>query len=128
MNDYHVESFSPVLIKIQLAPFAQKIAKRLGALSFTIMKVKYANAKLIRTELPFQVQPELFSNLSSKEMQSYLQHLIGQCTIPCLFTKPGWFADEAEIRIVFKMPYDVNPVSPKQFEHKGLLKHIQFLA
>jgi hypothetical protein len=128
LDDYHVENFGSVLMKIELAPFAQKMAKRLGALSFTIMKVKYANAKLIRTQMPFQMQPELFSNLRSKEMQLYLQHLISQCTLPSLFTKPGWFSHEAETRIVFKMAYDVNPVLPKQFEHKGLIKHIQFLT
>lgn len=128
LNDYHTENFGPVLMKIELVPFVEKIARRLGALSFTIIKVKYANAKLIGTELPIQLGPELFSNFSSDEMQLYLHHLIDHCTIPCLFTKPGWFAGEAEIRIAFKMPYDVSPVSPKQFEHKRLLKHIEFLT
>lgn len=127
-NNYHLANFGSALMKIELSPFAQKMAKRLGAVSYTIMKIRYANAKLVRTELPFQMQPELFSDLSSKEMQLYLQHLIGRCTLPALFTKPGWFRDEMETRIVFEMPYDVNPIVPKQFEHKGLLKHIKFLS
>lgn len=127
-SDYHIENFGSVLMKIELVPFVQKITKRLGALSYKIMKVKYGNAKLIRTELPFQMQPESFSNLGSADMQLYLRHLIADCTMPSLFTKPGWFTDETETRIVFEMPYDVNPVLPKQFEHIGLLKHIEFLT
>jgi len=127
LSDYHTENFGKVLLKIDLMPFVEKVAKRLGAISYKVMKVKYANAKMIKTELPIQMTPESFSNLSSIDMQAYLRHLIKDCTAPCLFTKPGWFKDEIETRIVFEMPYDVNQTAPKRFEHVGLLKHIEFI-
>lgn len=126
-SDYHCNNFGSVLMKIDLEPFADKIAKRLGARSYTIMKVNYANAKMLKTQLPFEITPESFSNLGSKDMQSFLKHLIADCTIPCLFTKPGWFRDEMETRLVFEMPFDVSQASPRRFEHKGLLKHIEFI-
>lgn len=116
LSDYHVASFGPVLMKIELAPFAERMAKRLGAVSYKVMNVKYANAKLIHSELPFEMTPEACSDWNSSEMQQYLKHLIADCTTSCLFTKPGWFKDEVETRIVFEMPYDVNPKLPKRFE------------
>jgi len=127
LNGYHLRNFGSVLLKIELMPFVEKVAKRLGAKSFKVMKVKYANAKMVKSEMPIQMTPESFSNFSNIEMQSYLGHLIRDCTTPCLFTKPGWFKDEIEIRIVFEMPYNVSQSKPKQFEHNGLLKHIQFI-
>tara|TARA_R110000850_G_scaffold26358_2_gene75576 strand:+ start:696 stop:1526 length:831 start_codon:yes stop_codon:yes gene_type:complete len=126
LTDYHSRNFGPVLLKIDLLPFAEEVAKRLGAKSFRVMKVKYANAKLIKSKLPFQITPEQFSNLGCPNMQSYLQHLVSDCTTPSLFTKPSWFNEEIETRIVFEMPYDVNQDLPKRFEHNGLLKYIQF--
>src|SRR5690606_23965548 len=93
LSDYHLKNFGSVLLKINLVPFIEKVAKRLGAKSYKVMKVKYSNAKMIKTELPIQMTPESFSNLSSNDMQSYLAHLIRDCTAPCLFTKPGWFKD-----------------------------------
>ena len=126
-SEYHRQNFGSVLLKIDLVPFAEKVAKRLAARSYKVMKVKYANAKMIKTEVPIQITPESFSTLGSNEMQAYLRHLISDSTAPCLFTKPGWFRDEIETRLVFEMPYDVNQSLPKRFEHKGLLKHIQFI-
>jgi hypothetical protein len=128
LSDYHLKNFGSVLLKIDLIPFAEKVAKRLGARSYKVMKVKYANAKMVKTELPIQMTPESFSNLSSNDMQAFMEHLIKDCTVPCLYTKPGWFKEEIETRIVFEMPYDVNQSAPKRFEHTGLVKHIQFIS
>lgn len=127
LSNYHLKNFGSVLLKIDLVPFAEKVAKRLGAKSYKVMKVKYANAKMIKTDLPIQITPESFSDLSSLDMQSYFGHLIRDCATPCLFTKPGWFKEETETRIVFEMSYDVNQSMPKRFEHTGLSKHIEFI-
>jgi hypothetical protein len=74
-SDYHCNNFGSVLMKIDLEPFADKIAKRLGARSYKVMKVNYANAKMLKTQLPFEITPESFSNLGSKDMQSFFETL-----------------------------------------------------
>ncbi|MGK0448902.1 MAG: hypothetical protein ACJA2M_002703 [Polaribacter sp.] len=127
ISKYHKENFGPVLLKIRAKPFIEKIAKRLGATSYKIQNVIYSNAKLLKTNLDVNTTPENFSNLSSKESLEYGRHLIESVTTPSLFIKSGWFNPENELRIVFTMPYNVSQVSPKRFEHLGLLKYIEII-
>lgn len=126
-NKYHIENFGRVLMKIEVEPFAKKIAKRLGAISYKIMKVNYSNAKTIKIHLPIQLTPDSISDFGSMEMQIFMRQIIEECTLPCLLTKPSYFSDEIETRILFNLPYNVNASLPRRFEHKGLLKYIDFI-
>ena len=39
LSQYHVDSFGPILLKIKAKPFLEKIAKRIGATSYSIQRV-----------------------------------------------------------------------------------------
>lgn len=125
-SQYHVDNFGANLMRFEVLPFATKIAKRVKAESFKIMKVNYANAKIYASRLDLDTTPERMSKLGGADSNLYINHLIAECADPCLFIKPGWFKDENEIRIVFEMPYNVNPIVPRRFENPSLLKHIEF--
>ena len=127
LSNYHIKNFGNVLMKIEIEPFAKKIAKRLGAVSYRIMNVNYSNAKTMKIHLPVELTPESISHFGSDGMQVFMRQLIKDCTLPCLLTKPTYFIDEIETRILFELPYNVHESLPRRFEHKGLLKYIDFI-
>jgi len=128
LSEYHISNFGSVLLKIKTEPFLRKMAKRLGATSYKIIRVKYANAKLIQSQTSVDLTPELSSNFSSNQMQTLFMNMISECTTPCLALKPKWFSPENEIRIIFELPYNVNENIPRRFENKSLVKYIDFIV
>lgn len=127
LNPYHVENFGSKLLKIEIGPFAKLMADCIGAKSYKIVNVRYANAKLLMTKVPFIITPQNLSNLRSNEVERLLQHVIDELTIPTLSIKNGWFKPERETRILFEMPNNVDSTKPLRFENSELLNYITFL-
>lgn len=111
--------FGSVALRIELQPFAEGLADALGAKSFEIQLVKYADLKTYRDEL------------TETEIAGFPPDLTAELAVairdrgwhPSLFIKPERFRPEREIRVAFQMDADVAPSTSLHLPQ--LLRYVQ---
>lgn len=97
--------FGPVVLKIELMPFARQIANMVGSTEPDVRLVRYTNLKIYTDKIgirlydddpPIRMSPNLAIALREKGR------------IPSVFLKPKDFSWEREVRIVFRQKSDVD--------------------
>ncbi len=111
--------FGPVVLRVELVPFARSLARLLGKGSFEIRLVRYADLKLYRGKLSLADVAGFPPNLTDRLAKALREN--GR--LPSIFAKPSRFDTEREVRIAIAASADVDDRTV--VEDRNLLKFVE---
>jgi hypothetical protein len=114
--------FGPVILRIELIPFARGLARAIGHHEAEIRLVSYADLKMHRSSLALAAVAGFPPNITPRLAKA----LRRRGRLPSVFAKPNRFASEREVRIAFVMPQDVP--SFISIKKSRLLNHVERLS
>ena len=115
------DQFGPVVLQIDLRPFAKRLSEALGSEPPEVRLVRYADLKIYRNRLDLADVEGFPPNLTPRLAKSLRE----KCRIPSIFAKPSRFEHEAEVRIVLRANADVPDMT--QISDPSILQHIRRL-
>lgn len=111
------DRFGPVVLKVEVAPFARAVARLLDVRLPIVKAVRYADLKIFRDRLPLHSLRH-FPRLNQRVGIA----LRDGAWLPSVFAKPKRFAAENEVRLAFQSVADVAYMTP--VESQNLLQYV----